>query len=390
MPSSVTPVEDEIESTQKLKSEAELVEGQEPQGLTPEEEAALVETEESAPVVTYSGQDFDVSGLVRRLQNDDILIPTFGHHDDRISSAGFQRSFVWTRPQMDRFIESLLLGYPIPGIFLVRQTDRRYLVLDGQQRLRTLKYFYEGAYADKVFSLQNVVEDLRGLTYKTLSEEHRRLLDDTFIQATIVATDGSVASLEAIYKIFERLNSGGTQLTPHEIRVALFAGPFIDFLERLNTQPDWRAVYGKRSPRLRDQELVLRIVALYLAAPAYHSPLKTFLNGIAAQYRTLHQMRTEMIESRFCEASRLINSSLGRQAVRLESYQVNAALAEAIYVGLMRRLDHGTPIRPEGIASAVDEIRNDETIQAVVSRATANEENVRSRLEIATARFAEL
>jgi hypothetical protein len=363
---------------------------EEPQGLTPEEEAALVETEESAPVVTYSGQDFDVSGLVRRLQNDDILIPTFGHHDERISSAGFQRSFVWTRPQMDRFIESLLLGYPIPGIFLVRQTDRRYLVLDGQQRLRTLRYFYEGIYADKVFSLQNVIDDLRRLTYSTLSEEHRRLLDDTFIQATIVATDGSTASLEAIYKIFERLNSGGTQLTPHEIRVALFAGPFIDFLERLNGTSDWRAVYGKRSPRLRDQELVLRIVALYLAAPAYRSPLKTFLNGIAAQYRTLHEMGTEMIESRFSEASRLISTTVGRRALRLDSYQVNAALAEAIYVGLMRRLDHGTPVPIDDVADTINAIRNDASVQASVSRATANEENVRARLEIATARFAEL
>jgi hypothetical protein len=363
---------------------------QEPLELTPDEQAALVETEESAPVVSYSGQDFDVSGLVRRLTQDDILIPTFGHHDERISSAGFQRSFVWTRPQMDRFIESLLLGYPIPGIFLVRQTDRRYLVLDGQQRMRTLRYFYEGVYGDKVFALQNVVDDLRGLTYKTLSEEHRRLLDDTFIQATIVATDGSTESLEAIYKIFERLNSGGTQLTPHEIRVALFAGPFIDYLERLNSNGDWRAIYGKRSPRLRDQELVLRIISLYMSGPGYRSPLKTFLNGIAAQHRNLGTMGTELVESRFVEASRLISTSVGSQAVRLDSYQVNAALAEAIYVGLMRRLDHGTQVTIGEVPKVVESIRTDSVVQAAVSRATANEENVRIRLEIATARFAEL
>ena len=168
------------------------------------------------------------------MNKNDILVPTFGHDDDRIITAGFQRSFVWTRPQMDKFIESLLLGYPIPGIFLIRQADRRYLVLDGQQRLRTLQHFYKGEFGGREFWLSNVVEHLKGLTYKNLTEEQRRLLDNTFFQATVVDTDGSRDSLEVVYQIFERLNSGGTQLTPHEIRVALYAGPSIDFLERLN------------------------------------------------------------------------------------------------------------------------------------------------------------
>lgn len=227
----------------------------EPGELTESEREDLLEAETVSGPVTYSGQDFDVAGLVRRLEQEDILIPTFGHEDDRITSAGFQRSFVWRRPQMDRFIESLLLGYPIPGIFLVRQPDRRYLVLDGQQRLRTLHAFVTGLHDRREFSLKNVAKQFEGLTYKALPEDLRRQLDDTFIQATIVTTDGSDESLEAIYGIFERLNSGGTQLTPHEIRVALFAGPFIDFLDRLNSCEAWRELYGKQSPRLRDQEL---------------------------------------------------------------------------------------------------------------------------------------
>src|SRR3954451_25051646 len=82
--------------------------------LTLDEIDDLNEAESTVLPVTYSGQDFDVNGFVRRLNSDDILVPTFGHQDHRIASAGFQRSFVWNRPQMDRFIESLLLGYPIP------------------------------------------------------------------------------------------------------------------------------------------------------------------------------------------------------------------------------------------------------------------------------------
>ncbi len=96
----------------------------------------------------------------------------------------------------------------------MRQAARRYLVLDGQQRLRTLQHFYGGLHEGVEFSLRNVADEFKGLTYKKLSGEHRRLIDDAFIQATIVATDGSSRSLESIYQIFERLNSGGTQLTP--------------------------------------------------------------------------------------------------------------------------------------------------------------------------------
>lgn len=359
-----------------------------PTHLTLEEQEELFEAEPGQVTVTYSGQDFDIHGLVRRMDSEDILIPTFGHEDERIEAAGFQRSFVWTKPQMDRFIESLFLGYPIPGIFLVRQTDRRYLVLDGQQRLRTLQFFYEGMYAGRTFSLRNVDEAFVGLTYKVLTDEQRRRLDDTFLQATIVESDGSDASLDAIYKIFERLNSGGTQLTPHEIRVALYAGEFIDYLESLNSNQDWRALYGKRSPRLRDQELVLRIVSLYTSANNYQRPLKSFLNSVVSVNRRLQSLDSLNVKRRFLEASKLINDASGRSAMRLQGYQVNAAMAEALFVGVMRRLDHGTALDASQVKAVLGRLRQNNTLSEAVSRATADEERVRTRLEIATAAFA--
>lgn len=363
-------------------------EPEEPIELTESEQEDLLEAEPIVQHITYSGQDFDVEGLVRRLNKDDILVPTFGHDDERITTAGFQRSFVWTRPQMDRFIESLLLGYPIPGIFLVRQADRRYLVLDGQQRLRTLQLFYNGEVAGREFSLNNVTDQLKGLTYKSLPEDERRQLDNTFFQATVVDTDGTRESLDVVYQIFERLNSGGTQLTPHEIRVALYAGPFIDFLERLNQDPNWRTVYGRQSPRLRDQELVLRILAFYSVGPTYRRPLKTFLNNFVAEYRDLQRLNYEDLETSFRRASELIASAEGRSAVRYLSSQVNAALTEALFVGLMRRLDFQQGIAADDVMRAINDIQNNRELQVAISRATANEESVKTRLEVATKRFA--
>lgn len=101
------------------------------------------ESQEAIPELeplSYFGTDFDVHGLVRRLGTEDIIVPRFDPIIEDISGvAGFQRKFVWKKTQMDRFIESLLLGFPIPGIFLVQQADRSLLVLDGQQRLTTLE-----------------------------------------------------------------------------------------------------------------------------------------------------------------------------------------------------------------------------------------------------------
>lgn len=353
--------------------------------------AANEESDEADPSplpVTYSGTDFDVEGLVRRLKRGDITIPSFGLTDDTIETAGFQRSFVWRRPQMDRFIESLLLGYPVPGIILVQQADRRYLVLDGQQRLRTLAAFYEGTYEKSVFSLSNVAGTYKGLTYKGLDVEQKRTLDNTFIQATVVKTDGTPASLESVYQIFERLNSGGTQLTPHEIRVALYAGPFIEFLTGLNSDAAWRRLYGPPSPRLRDQEVVLRFVALYVSPGDYKRPLKKYLNDFTARHRYLESFDSAMVQSRFEVAAKLLEESVGRDALRTRGGAVNAAFTEALLVGLARRLDTSDAPSSASVKSAVAQIVSDPGLDTAISRATADEESVRTRLAIATSAFA--
>lgn len=363
--------------------------------LTDEEnlsENDVEELDEASPEsykVSYSGQDFDVDGLVRRLDREDMLVPKFGHQDDRIITAGFQRHFVWNKPQMDRFIESLLLGYPIPGILLVRQPDKRYLILDGQQRLRTLQRFYRGVHEDRVFALLNVSDEFRGLTYSTLTEEQRRTIDNTYITATIVDTDGSPESLEAIYQIFERLNSGGTQLTAHEIRVALYAGPLIDRLHNLNNNPDWRVLYGRPSPRLRDQELVLRIIALFCAADRYVRPLKRFLNHFVSENRQKAALIVDEAEELFAQAAAMLLEGPGPNALRRRSKQVNVAQTDAVFVGLMRALRE-RELSPEMVTEAVEKIRQDQSLDQAMTTGTSSEESVHTRLSAATRAFSEV
>lgn len=361
----------------------------EPIGLTEQEVNDLETAEVQAAQVIYSGQDFDVVGLIRRLQNEDILIPSFGHEDTRIDAAGFQRGFVWNRPQMDKFIESILLGYPIPGIFLVKQPDKRYLVLDGQQRLTTLRRFKDGIHETREFSLRNVANEFKGLTYKTLPDDLRRQFENTFIQAIIVTSDGSKESMNSVYNIFERLNSGGTQLTPHEIRVALYAGPFIDYIEVLNRYPSWRSLYGARSSRLRDQELVLRAIALFMNSDNYKRPLKKFLNDFVADNREASDPGLDKIRLLFQAATDKIYESAGRESIRLRGSQVTAALAEVIIAALMDRLSTNvTNPSPEAIVDAIQRLKNDSDLTVAFTRSTADEEQLTKRLTAAREAFA--
>jgi len=180
-----------------------------PSALKVDEEAvqdpSQTEDDESTTSVRYAissyGADYPVDGLVKRLQSGDIQIPQF------------QRKFVWTHAQCSRFIESLLLGLPVPGIFLSREEGTQKLfVIDGQQRLMTLKCFYEGIINGREFRLRGVNEEFEGLTYNTLQDADRRRLDDSILHATIVRQEEPEDDQSSIYLVFERLNTGGTPL----------------------------------------------------------------------------------------------------------------------------------------------------------------------------------
>jgi hypothetical protein len=255
--------------------------------------------------------------------------------------------------------------------------------------LRTLQRFYEGTHQDRPFVLQNVSREFRGLRYPNLTEEQRRTIDNTYINATIVDTDGLPESQEAIYQIFERLNSGGTQLTAHEIRVALYAGPLIDRLHNLNHNPDWRSLYGNSSPRLRDQELVLRIIALFCGADEYVRPLKRFLNQFVSANRVQATPIVDEAEKLFAHAAKMINHGPGPSALRRRARQINVAQTDAVFVGLMRALK-AREFTPQMVTEAVERIRQDESLDQAMTTGTSSEESVHTRLTAATRAFSEV
>jgi hypothetical protein len=338
--------------------------------------------------ITSYGADYPVDGLVKRLQDEDIVIPTFDPEVGTESGvAGFQRGFVWTRPQMDKFIESLLLGLPVPGIFLVKDVTGKLLVLDGQQRLRTVQSFYDGVVRGKEYRLESVQGAFLGKRYVDLDDADRRRLDDSIIHATIVRQDEPSGDQSSIYEIFERLNTGGTELQPQEIRVALYRGSFVSLLRRLNEVPAWRKLYGQKSKSLKDQELILRFFAMLESEKDYRRPMKEFLNEYMSRRREITDKDASELSATFERTVAAIDAGIGARAFRLKA-AVNAAVLDSVMVGVANRLRQGPITDPSSLADAYSELLRSDEYLGAVQRATADEESVRARLALAKAAFA--
>jgi len=355
----------------------------------------VLDVDEAAEVIPFSyaitayGSDPQVDGIIRRMKEGDIFIPLFSlPAADAGGAPRFQREYVWKKQQADRFVESLLLGLPVPGIFLVKEESGRHLVLDGHQRLQTLFRFYANDWEGGAFVLESVQERFQNRGYEQLEPTDRRRLDDAIIHATVVRQDEPGKDLSSIYLIFERLNSGGTSLQPQEIRVALYHGPFVELLISLNAYRGWRALFGRKSRRLKDIELILRFFALFEGSRTYSRPMKGFLSGYMARRRNLGAGMQAQFRDLFEQTSDAILHAIGPKAFKPKA-AVNAAVVDALMVGVARRIRARGPIgTPAKLNAAYKKLLLDEAFQTAIARATADEENVKTRLAIATSAIA--
>jgi Protein of unknown function DUF262 len=175
----------------------------------------------------------------------------------------------------------------VPGVFLYKEKHTNKLqVIDGQQRILSAVRFFKNEFDEKIFCLKNVHPKWNGKTYEDLDEKDRFQLDDTVLRATIVQQlDPDDDS--SVFHIFERLNTGGINLNSMEIRKCVYSGEHFALLEKLNNLPEWRKLIGqpKLDKRLRDVELLLRVVALANNWAGYKRPMKGFLNEYLAKYK---------------------------------------------------------------------------------------------------------
>lgn len=161
----------------------------------------------------------------------------------------YQRRLRWTNRQKCLLIESLLLNVPIPPVFLYENDLARYEVMDGQQRLNTIREFL-----DNQFTLRGlqILSSLNGKTYKRLPPKVKRSLDRASISAVVLLQEsqGKIKSVSGnrFYElrrfVFERLNTGGKRLTAQEIRNAIYGSEFNKLIVQLSRDPVFTRIWG--------------------------------------------------------------------------------------------------------------------------------------------------
>lgn len=326
--------------------------------------------------VTSYGADYTVEGIVSKLRKGTVFVPHF------------QREYVWNITQASRFIESLLLGLPVPGIFLSKESaTERLLIVDGQQRLKSLLFFYDGIFKGTEFSLQETQSKFKGKTYKTLNPEDRLRLDDSVLHATIVKQERPSEDDSSIYHVFERLNTGGTPLYPQEIRACIYHGDFNDYLIGLRNNPSWKIIYGTMSPRMKDAELILRFFALYFREADYKRPMKKFLNSYMSKNRNLKFNSKEVLDKKFNNSISLMAKTIGKKAFRIENGPINAAVFDAVMIGLTQRLDRGIIENNKMFESYYYKLLQDKEFLDACQTGTSDEGKVTKRIRLATEGF---
>ena len=356
------------------------------------DEAEDSDTEQEIPGIEryeigFYGIDYPVDALCKRLSSEgertegDIFIPDF------------QRGYIWKKRQADAFIESLLLGLPVPGIFLSTDAEtRRRFVIDGGQRLRTIKSFVDGKFkrSDKFVLGDDVHADFVGKGYTDLLQNDRRRFDDTVIHATIVSQNEPKGNNRSLFYLFQRLNTGGTPATAHEVRRSLWGGGLNELLHVLAENVNWRSVYGPPSPRMKDQELILRFLALYVDERRYgledERTMKDFLNSFMARHRDPSEEQASAWRRAFEDIMAIIDSVFGRKAFRPEG-RLNTAVYDAVMVGLAHaHINTGLPSNHDLEQSYNVLIENEEFKSATGSR-TSHQPNVQKRLQLARSAF---
>ena len=334
----------------------------------------------SYEILTYPA-DYTLEVLVDKWNKGDIEIPKF------------QRRFVWNQNQASKLIDSFLKGLPVPSIFLFSDLEsNKLLVVDGQQRLLTLAFFFEGYFGEErsgkrsIFRLTGLEDDspYNGLTYESLQDANPKAfsrLNDSVLRSFVIR-QLDPADDTSIYHVFERLNTGGTLLRPQEIRNCLNHGKFNDMLIEANLFEPWRRIFGSDGPqkRQRDVEVILRFLALYENSDSYEKPMKDFLNQFMKSKQNADDSELKRYYEVFKSTASIVSSQLGPKPFNIRT-GLNVAVLDSVFIAIARRIDRA----PSDLKRRYDELISDENFLSCVSSGTTDREVISRRIAMAEA-----
>ena len=352
--------------------------------------------------LTSTPNDFNVKTIIDYMDNGIFAIPSF------------QRNYVWDIKRASRLIESIILGLPVPQLFLYEEGRNRFLVIDGQQRLLSLHYFLQKRFPrierrgalrriydqggsipaeiiadDEYFANFNLQlpsplpshqNRFNKLNYDTLGE-HKTSFDLRTIRCVFIKQNEPKDDDSSVYEIFNRLNTGGVNLTPQEIRTSLYHSEFYRCLYRLNTDERWRRLLGAPDPdlHLRDVELLLRAFAMLIRGDRYTPSMTRFLNRFSKDMRKAPGTELARLSSVFDQflhaAEHLPLGSFGTRGKR-----VNVSIFEAVFAACCEKA-----YRAEGAVVPLSEVtmtavKEDKDFSAASTVRTADRQQVARRL----------
>ena len=248
---------------------------------------------------------FDISEIV--VYSRDWTISTFYDQIEQGNielNPGFQRRNAWDDVKRSKLIESILKAYPVPEIVLAEDKNKRgsFIVIDGKQRLLTIagfinnqKYKYWKSPTAKGLKLEGM---MKNYTYEDIKNNIslKRAFENASLRCTVIT---NYKKDEALYDIFYRLNSGSSPLSSQELRQALYPGMYSDYLVQVTEEhTSLRDVMGIKDAdrRLRDIEVLLRLMSFLRNAKGYHGNLRAFLDSMMLLFNKEYAMMEESIE----------------------------------------------------------------------------------------------
>jgi len=353
--------------------------------------------------ITAAPNDFNIRTIFDFIESGAVKIP------------GFQRNYVWDQRRASKLIESIIIGLPIPQVFLYEESRNNFLVIDGQQRLMTIYYFIKQRFPKKekraalraIFSehgkipeetlhnddyfskfnlrliakLPDVPNKFNKLNYSTLGE-FKTQFDLRTIRNVIIKQNVPEDDDSSIYEIFNRLNSGGINLKPQEIRTSLYHSSFYEMLAKINLNTSWRSLLGLEEPDLhmKDIEILLRSFAMLIEGSQYKPSMTKFLNSFSKNSKTIDNERIKYLEKLF-ESFIDCCQALPTEAFLSKSNKFNISLFDSTFAAICgtvfpdRKLV-SEPVNHEQLIS----LQNDLDFIEASKSDTASKINVETRL----------
>ena len=344
--------------------------------------------------ISSYGADLSFRELIERYEDDELLKPEL------------QRNYVWDRTEASRFIDSILLGLPVPSIFLAQQPDERLLIVDGYQRIMTVHNFVKGIFSTdgKVFRLsrsEKINRRWRGKAFAELTDTEQRKIRNTTIHAIIFIQQEPQNDDTSLFQVFERINTSGRSLMPQEIRNCVAQGRLNSLLFEINKNYQWREVFGLEKPdaRMRDMEYILRFFALssrkFKEDKRERISLRRFLDLYMKENQNPTDEQLEQFSVRFNSSIELIHNTFGTSAFHNISPTTPDKLVEkfsptifdSILIATDFAIQHGVYTIPPDPEAARRNLLQDEEYRFAITKETMTRDNIITRISKACDRL---